>query len=52
MTVRIEGDSAAHEVYAESIVDVLKLRASVDVVPSGSLPTDGVLIEDQRTYDT
>ena len=52
MTVRIEGDSAAQAAYAESIVDVLKLRAVVDVVAAGSLPVDGVLIEDQRTYDT
>jgi len=52
MTVRIEGDAAASDTYAASIVDVLKLKATVDVVDTGSLPADGVLIEDQRSYDT
>ncbi|WP_147127168.1 phenylacetate--CoA ligase family protein [Shimia ponticola] len=51
MTVRIEGEEAAQDAYAASIVDVLKLKATVEVVAAGSLPTDGVLIEDQRNYD-
>jgi len=30
---------------------VLKLRGKVEVVSSGALPRDGIVIEDQRKYD-
>jgi phenylacetate-CoA ligase len=30
---------------------VLKLKAQIEVVGIGSLPKDGVIIEDQRSYD-
>ena len=49
MTVRIEAPDGAD--YADSVQSVLKLRGVVEIVPIGSLPTDGVLIEDQRSYD-
>jgi phenylacetate-CoA ligase len=51
MTVRIEaadGDGAA---YARTVAEVLKLKGMVEVVAPGSLPRDGLVIEDQRTYD-
>ena len=37
--------------YADSVQAVLKLRGTVEIVAEGSLPKDGVLIEDQRSYD-
>ena len=37
--------------YTETVVNTLKLRAAVELVAPGSLPKDGLVIEDQRTYD-
>lgn len=51
MTVQIESAGGAAEGYAASIVDVLKLKGQIEVVAPGSLPKDGVVIEDQRSYD-
>ncbi|UOA25658.1 AMP-binding protein [Pseudosulfitobacter sp. DSM 107133] len=51
MTVRIEADGGDAQAYASSIIETLKLKGTVEIVPVGSLPRDGVLIEDQRTYD-
>ncbi|MEX0285318.1 MAG: phenylacetate--CoA ligase family protein [Paracoccaceae bacterium] len=52
MTVKLEanegGDSAA---YSASVAQVLKLKGMIEVVPPGSLPRDGLVIEDQRKYD-
>ncbi|MDK3074264.1 phenylacetate--CoA ligase family protein [Sedimentitalea sp. JM2-8] len=51
MTVRIEavgGDGAAYE---KTVADVLKLKGTVEVVAPDSLPKDGLVIEDQRSYD-
>jgi phenylacetate-CoA ligase len=36
---------------ADSIRDVTKLRAEIRLVPVGSLPNDGKVIEDSRKYD-
>ena len=49
MTVRIEGAEGAD--YADSVQAVLKLRGSIEIVPIDSLPKDGVMIEDLRSYD-
>ncbi|PKQ12205.1 MAG: AMP-dependent synthetase [Alphaproteobacteria bacterium HGW-Alphaproteobacteria-1] len=51
MTVRIEvagGDAAG---YAGSVSETLKLKGRVEIVPPGSLPNDGKVIEDLRSYD-
>ncbi len=51
MHVQIEtkgGDLAAYEA---SVVAVLKLKGKLELVAPGSLPNDGKVIEDQRTYD-
>ena len=48
MTVQIESPGGD---YAGSVQEVLKLKGTVEVVAPGSLPKDGVLIEDQRSYD-
>jgi phenylacetate-CoA ligase len=36
---------------AESVRDVTKLRADIELVPPGSLPNDGKVIEDARSYE-
>ncbi|MEM7732813.1 MAG: phenylacetate--CoA ligase family protein [Pseudomonadota bacterium] len=49
MRVQIEGTGTAED-YAGSVADVLKLKGDVEVVAIGSLPNDGLVIEDQREY--
>ena len=52
MRVQIEApDDAAAAAYAESVQGALKLKGAVEVVAPGSLPKDGIVIDDQRTYD-
>ncbi len=51
MTVRIESAAPDAEAYARSVAEVLKLKGRIEVVVPGSLPKDGLVIEDQRTYD-
>lgn len=51
MTVQIEADGGKSDVFAGSIADVLKLKGKVEIVPVGSLPNDGKVIDDQRVYD-
>ena len=51
MTVQIEADGGAPEGYAKSVVEALKLKGRIEVVARGSLPNDGKVIEDQRSYD-
>ena len=51
MTVRIEAEGGDEISFARSVIDVLKMKGAVDVVAPGSLPKDGLVIEDQRSYD-
>ena len=51
MTVRIEADGGDEITFARSVVDLLKRRGTVDIVAPGTLPKDGLVIEDQRSYD-
>jgi phenylacetate-CoA ligase len=51
MTVQIESDGGDAEAYAASVAQLLKLKGKVEVVAPGSLPKDGLVIEDQRSYD-
>ena len=51
MVVQLEATGGSAEDYAPSVVDVLKLKGTVEVVGSGTLPRDGVVIEDQRSYE-
>ena len=54
MTLKIEtacgGPDALTAKVAEAIRDVTKLRGQVELVPVGSLPNDGKVIEDARSY--
>lgn len=51
MAVQVESTSGDARVYAASVVEVLKLKGAVEIVAPGSLPNDGVVIEDQRSYE-
>ena len=52
MTVQVEAPGADREVLAESVAAVLKLRGRVEIVEPGTLPNDGKVIDDQRSYET
>lgn len=54
MQIMVEVDSGAQDraTYETSAADVLKLKGSVEVVPGGTLPNDGKVIEDRRSYET
>ncbi|MCY1127527.1 phenylacetate--CoA ligase family protein [Frigidibacter sp. RF13] len=51
MTVQIETRATNPALYDGSILETLKMRARVELVPPGSLPNDGKVIEDKRSYD-
>ncbi|MCL4164370.1 UNVERIFIED_CONTAM: hypothetical protein GTU68_018527 [Idotea baltica] len=51
MRVLIEAEGGEAATYVASVASVLKLKGAVEVVPVGSLPNDGLVIEDQRSYD-
>ena len=54
MTLKVEtacsGPDALAQKIADAIRDVTKLRGDVELVPVGSLPNDGKVIEDARSY--
>jgi phenylacetate-CoA ligase len=51
MTVQVEAERGEPAVFEASVAEVLKLRGAVEIVAPGSLPRDGLVIEDQRKYD-
>ncbi|QBY02433.1 phenylacetate--CoA ligase family protein [Rhodophyticola sp. CCM32] len=51
MLVQIEAEGGAAETYARSVTDSLKLKGRIELVPPGSLPNDGKVIDDQRSYE-
>lgn len=51
MTVQIETRATNPGLYESSVLETLKLRGKVELVPPGSLPNDGKVIEDLRQYD-
>ena len=54
MILRIEAASVDETLAArltDSVRDVTKLRGEVEIVAAGSLPNDGKVIEDIRTYE-
>lgn len=53
MTLKVEAASMPRELenrISEAIRDVTKLRGDVELMPPGSLPNDGKVIEDARSY--
>lgn len=51
MRVQVESDGIDANAVEASVQSVLKLRGTVEVVAPGSLPNDGKVIDDQRSYD-
>ena len=51
MTVRIETEATDPARYAPGVVEALKLKGHIELVRPGSLPNDGKVIEDLRSYD-
>ncbi|WP_171325104.1 phenylacetate--CoA ligase family protein [Halovulum dunhuangense] len=51
MLVQADGAAADEAALGESLSAVLKLRGRVEIVPQGSLPNDGKVIDDRRSYD-
>ncbi len=53
MTLRLETqsvDPSLAERAGEAVRDITKLRGTIELVSAGSLPNDGKVIEDTRTY--
>jgi phenylacetate-CoA ligase len=51
MIVQLESTCSDESIYAETIEKTLKLKGVVEIVAPESLPKDGLVIEDQRSYD-
>jgi len=51
MKVLLEAPGGDGAIYSKTVADILKLKGAVEVVAPGSLPKDGLVIEDQRSYD-
>ena len=52
MAVHCEGTGLDKAAVSDAIRDVLKLKGTVILCDPGTLPRDGLVIEDRRTYDT
>jgi phenylacetate-CoA ligase len=54
MVLKVEaaGDDGLAEILAATLAAVTKLKGGVEIVPPGSLPNDGKMIEDVRKYET
>ena len=50
MTVQVESRASNPALYEGSVLETLKLRGKVEIVAPGSLPNDGKVIEDRRSY--
>lgn len=51
MTVHIESNGGDADAYAQTVVNVLKLKGKIVISAPDTLPKDGLVIEDQRSYD-
>ncbi|GHF08542.1 AMP-dependent synthetase [Aliiroseovarius zhejiangensis] len=51
MTVKVESSGGDADAYARSVAETLKLKGRIELVAPGSLPNDGIVIDDQRVYD-
>ena len=52
MTVQVEGEGLDPAAIASAVQEVLKLKGDVQCCAPGTLPRDGLVIEDRRTYET
>jgi len=51
MTVQIEVEGGDPGAYETAVREVMKLRGRVEIVAPGSLPNDGKVIDDLRSYE-
>ena len=51
LTVRIETSETNASGFDALVQSALKMKGQIELVPPGSLPRDGLVIEDTRTYD-
>ena len=51
MVVKIETNSNDSDQFSDLVSRILRLRGMVDLVQPGHLPSDGIVIEDQRSFD-
>ncbi|SIS85028.1 phenylacetate-CoA ligase [Roseivivax lentus] len=51
MILRVETTASETGPFEASAADILKLKAAIEIVSPGTLPRDGIVIEDTRTYD-
>ena len=51
MTVLLEIEGDMNKDYNPMVKEILKLKGDVELVTPGSLPNDGKVIDDQRTFD-
>ncbi|SPH19737.1 Phenylacetate-coenzyme A ligase [Ascidiaceihabitans donghaensis] len=51
LTVHVESSGGTVDTYASSVIETLKMKGRVEICAPGSLPKDGLVIEDQRSYD-
>ncbi len=52
MLVQVEGAALDAGMVADAVKDVLKLKGTVACCDPDTLPRDGIVIEDRRTYET
>jgi phenylacetate-CoA ligase len=48
--VRVEAEGLDEAAIAAAVQAILRLRGTVEIVPPGTLPNDGKVIDDRRTY--
>ena len=51
LTVQLEAEGGNAAAFSKSVSEMLKLKGKVEIVARGSLPNDGKVIEDTRTYE-
>ena len=51
MTVQIETEATEAADYETTVASTLKLKGQIELIRPGGLPRDGLVIEDQRSYD-
>ncbi|MEP4979150.1 phenylacetate--CoA ligase family protein [Ascidiaceihabitans sp.] len=51
LTVHVESSGGTVDTYASSVIETLKMKGRIEICAPGSLPKDGLVIEDQRNYD-
>ncbi|MEO0830330.1 MAG: phenylacetate--CoA ligase family protein, partial [Pseudomonadota bacterium] len=51
MVVQAEGSAVDATILLNSVAEALKLKGEVELVAPGTLPNDGKVIDDQRSYD-